>query len=79
MLMDLTSATDAPQSLFAELQSPQSSSLDPTLDAINRRFGANTLRYAAVGFDHPWAMCRQFCSPRYTTCWNELPAVKVRV
>ena len=79
MLMDLTSATDAPQSLFAELQSPQSSSLDPTLDAVNRRFGPNTLRYAAVGLDHPWAMRRQFCSPRYTTCWNELPAVKVRV
>ena len=75
VLLDLTSAKGAPQTLFAELKSPQSSRLDPTLDAVNRRFGAHTLRYAVVGFRQKWTMRREFCSPRYTTCWEELPTV----
>ncbi|MHC4294652.1 MAG: DUF4113 domain-containing protein, partial [Planctomycetota bacterium] len=76
MLMDLTSAVDVPANLFAELQPPQSSPLDDALDKVNRRYGARTLRYAAVGFEHRWAMRREFCSPRYTTRWDELPVAK---
>jgi len=76
MLMDLSIAIGAPLSLFPELQQPQSSPLDKTLDAINDRYGARTLQYAAVGFEHPWKMKRQFCSPRYTTRWSELPIAK---
>ena len=76
MLMNLVSSVGGPRSLFPELQQPQSSPVDAALDKINRRYGARTLRYASVGFDHPWAMRRKYCSPRYTTCWDELPVVK---
>ena len=76
MLMDLTSAVGAAPCLFPELQQPQSSPLDATLDVANRRYGARTLQYAALGFKHPWAMQREHCSPRYTTCWSELPVAK---
>jgi DNA polymerase V len=76
MLMDLRDARARQPHLFTELDQPQSSPLDETLDAVNRRFGRATLRYAAVGYHHPWAMQRNHCSPRYTTAWPDLPAVK---
>jgi DNA polymerase V len=76
MLMDLTSARTGQPHLFPELDQSQSSPLDKTLDAANRRFGRGTLRYAAVGNDHPWAMQRNHCSPRYTTAWSDLPVIK---
>lgn len=76
ILMDLSPAAGVPRSLFPELQSPQHSRVDPVLDAVNRRFGANTLRFGVVGFDHAWSARRRLCSPCYTTCWEELPTVK---
>ncbi len=77
MLMDLSPVAAATPMLFAELQAPQSSPLDETLDAVNRRFGSQALRYAAVGFQHPWSMRREHRSPQYTTQWSDLPVVKV--
>lgn len=76
MLMDLTSISAAQPTLFPEFRVPQSSPMDATLDAVNRRFGSQTLRYAAVGFEHPWAMRRGHSSPQYTTRWADLPIVK---
>jgi DNA polymerase V len=77
MLMDLRSVAGFAPVLFEELQGPQSSPLDATLDRINRRYGSQTLRYAAVGFDHAWGMQREFCSPKYTTRWSDLPVAKI--
>lgn len=45
------------------------------LDALNARLGSDTLRYAATGIRREWKMRRMLCSPRYTTCWHELPEV----
>ncbi len=45
------------------------------MDRVNRKFGADTLRSAASGLDRPWRMRAGYCSPRYTTCWEELPVV----
>lgn len=48
-----------------------------TVDAINRRFGRNTLGLAATGWQpHPdWGMRQQHLSPCYTTCVRDLPRV----
>jgi DNA polymerase V len=46
------------------------------LDAINRRFGRDTLKTAAVGFQYNWATRIDLRSPRYTTRWDELAGVK---
>lgn len=48
-----------------------------TVDAINRRFGRNTLGLAATGWQHrpDWGMRQQHLSPCYTTCAAELPRV----
>lgn len=43
------------------------------LDAVNRRFGRGTLRYAiTTAPDRPWHMRQRRRSPRYTTNWEEL-------
>ncbi len=45
------------------------------LDGVNGRWGRGTLRYLAEGFVQPWQMRRARMTPRYTTCWEELPEV----
>ncbi len=42
------------------------------LDGINTRWGG-TVRILAEGLAQSWQMRRQRMSPRYTTCWAELP------
>ncbi|RME88768.1 MAG: Y-family DNA polymerase [Planctomycetota bacterium] len=51
------------------------------LDKINERWGKNTLYLASSGLGGkgaslPWQMRRSHLSPRYTTSWKELLAVK---
>lgn len=46
------------------------------MDAINARFGRDTLRLATCGLEQPWKMRQAKRSPRYTTAWDELPVVK---
>jgi DNA polymerase V len=46
------------------------------LDAINRRWGGNTVQYASAGTAKPWRMSQERKSPAYTTSWKELPPVK---
>jgi DNA polymerase V len=54
----------------------RSDALMQTLDAINARFGRGTIQFAAAGLKKPWAMRAQMQSPRYTTCWEEIPVVR---
>ena len=47
-----------------------------TVDGINRRWGANTVRFAAMGFGGRWQMNQAWRSPAFTTRWEELPVVR---
>ncbi|MBA2649527.1 MAG: Y-family DNA polymerase [Legionella sp.] len=49
-----------------------------TLDLINKKYGARTVRLAAEGFNKSWSMKRQLKTPNYTTQWSDLPTVFVR-
>jgi DNA polymerase V len=53
-----------------------SEALMQTMDSINARFGRGTLQFAVAGLKKPWAMQSRMRSPRYTTCWSELPVVR---
>ena len=47
------------------------------VDAINRRWGHGTAGFAVPAHARRgWRMRRRFMSPRYTTCWEDLPVVK---
>ena len=54
---------------------PNNDQFMDVFDAINRKFGRNTVRLAAQGFQKPWAMKREMKSPNYTTQWSDLPRV----
>uniref|UniRef100_UPI001056259F DUF4113 domain-containing protein n=1 Tax=Legionella nautarum TaxID=45070 RepID=UPI001056259F len=47
-----------------------------TFDAINARFGRETIHLASEGASKPWAMRAELKSPAYTTQWTDLPIVK---
>jgi DNA polymerase V len=43
---------------------------------VNQRFGRGTMQLAGQGLKPRWTMRREMLSPRFTTCWEELPRVK---
>lgn len=64
--------------LFDYLERDQAQKLMEVMDQVNQRWGAGTLKFAAVGLHQQWRMRAECRSPRYTTCWNDLPIVKCR-
>ena len=49
------------------------------LDTVNGSMGAGTLHFAATGFTKVMQMKQTMRSPRYTTCWDELPRCLCRL
>ncbi|HXR49508.1 MAG TPA: DUF4113 domain-containing protein, partial [Verrucomicrobiae bacterium] len=46
-------------------------------DALNIRYGRNTIRYAAEDLSDVWEPKHGYRSPRYTSAWDELPVAHV--
>lgn len=47
------------------------------VDAINKRYGKTTIRYAAEDLSDAWQPKHGLRSPRYTTNWQELPVARI--
>jgi DNA polymerase V len=47
-----------------------------TIDRLNSTMGKNTVFWGVSGINKSWAAKKENVSPRYTTCWSELPIVK---
>lgn len=47
------------------------------VDALNRRYGKQTVHYAAADLSQAWEPKHALRSPRYTTNWKELPIAKI--
>ncbi len=45
------------------------------MDAINSRYGSQTIGAAAKGIHPEWKMKREYLSPQYTTNWQHLPKI----
>ena len=78
ILLDLIPSQRASMSLFCEnscADFKKQQQLMQALDAINARWGAGSLGLATEqrGIARQSAMR----SPRYTTCWDELPCVRI--
>ena len=66
--------SDALQSdLFAPVDDPKRLRLMGLMDSINKRQGSGTLQMASTQLSAAWHMRADNRSPRYTTCWDELP------
>lgn len=76
-LLDLTHGDTHQGDLFAGID-PRSAKLMELLDQTNRKFGRNTMGFAASGWKAKpqWAMRQENLSPAYTSSWNELVRVK---
>ena len=61
--------------LFASRDPDKSRALMAALDAINARFGRETVRPGGTRQKRPWAMRRRNLSPRYTTRLDEIMPV----
>ena len=73
MLMDLSDGAICQGGLFVdETKRERVGRLMEAVDALNRRFGAGTVRWAAEGVQQEWRMKSQWRSSRFTTRWDEL-------
>ncbi len=78
LLYDLTGEQNLQSDLFGKVNPTdieQSHDRLQALDTINKRYGARTLHYAAEDLSQAWQPRQQLRSPRYTTNWEELPAI----
>lgn len=77
MLMNLTDASAGQQDLFQDQRQQQKSDeLMKVMDTVNQRMGKKTIVTAAQGFSQSTAMRNDYCSPHYTTRWEDLPKAK---
>jgi len=76
MLLDLLPAAQVQGSLFDQPDSPRSAARMLAIDALNKRYGRDTVTLAASGRKRGWKLRSDFISPRYTTNWEELLSVK---
>jgi len=72
VFLDLIPAVTAPGALFAAPDTAASKARMRAVDSLNRRFGRDTVSYAASGIRRGWKLRNAFLSPRYTTSWDEL-------
>ncbi|MEQ1795021.1 MAG: Y-family DNA polymerase [Nitrospira sp.] len=75
ILTGLVPACQTQVDLFDSQDREKSKRLMSALDAINTRWGADTLHYASSGIRKAWKTQFQHCSPAYTTDWGALPIV----
>lgn len=76
MLLDLCQPNQCTADMFQQAQSERAQQLMNVLDAINQRWGRDTLHTGRVVAAPEWAMRRELLSPAYTTRLSELWRVK---
>ena len=74
---DLTADSRTQTTLFAPNRKEHSRKIMEVFDRINKRFGRDSVRYAATGAagTRKWKTAFQWRSPSYTTDWDQLPRV----
>lgn len=75
MLGQISDAGVQQQDLFDQPDDPKRKRLMSLMDQINKVQGRGTLHLASTDLDDAWHMRTGSRSPRYTTCWEELPVV----
>jgi DNA polymerase V len=73
MVLELVPAATRQFDMLLPRNEEKQESVMAALDKVNRKYGDNTLFYAATGIRREWKMLRQMKSPHYTTQWEELP------
>jgi DNA polymerase V len=77
MLLDLKS--ERPRQAELDLGAAPGSRIARVLDQLNQRYGQDTVFLASAGLggrQRRWSMRQAHRTPRYTTCWDELPVAR---
>jgi DNA polymerase V len=70
--LELALAAAVQGDLFAAADTPRSKARMRAVDMLNRRFGRDTVSFAAASRRRAWKLRSEFLSPRFTTNWDEL-------
>ena len=74
MLMELSVKAQRQATMFDDADArAKSAKAMAVMDKLNLTYGRGTIRVGSAGVTQRWAMRSENRSPRYTTCWNELP------
>ena len=76
ILSGITAADSAQPDLFTTSTDEQSDKLDIVIDAVNDRFGKDSLTIGRLKNAGGWRASRQHASPQYTTKWSDIASVK---
>ena len=72
MLLDLCPASTVQGGLFDDPDDPRSRARMRAIDALNARYGRNTVAMAASGVHKAWKLRNEFISQHYSTSWEGL-------
>jgi len=75
LLLNLRTRDQDQGLLFRDHHDEKRNRFVKALESIKNTYGTSSTFLAAQGIDRPWDMKRQRRSPRYTTNWNEIPAI----
>ena len=75
MLLNLAKATEAQDGLFERRDDTASLSRMRAIDALNARYGRDTVAFGRTAQRRDWHLRSDRLSPRYTTHWDELVKV----
>ncbi len=76
IFIDLCRKEHMPSQFFPSRDPERSDTLMKTLDAVNQRYGRDTLRPGGAGAIPAWSMRRSNLSPAYTTCFEDIMQVR---
>lgn len=74
VLMDIQPASMRQQLLFKH-ENPKSLKVMLAMDALNNKYGRNTVSLASSGIQKRWMAKFETRTPHYTTDWSQLPTV----
>jgi DNA polymerase V len=77
LVYDLTPEGQAQGALFDPVDYEKHAAVMRTLDRLNARYGANTVKSAAQGSGLRWKLRQEKLSPCYTTKWKDIISVRV--
>lgn len=72
LLLDIVPNHIIQSDLFIDEMTINNKKLMTVLDAVNGKYGKQTLQFAVCGYKKAWAMSQERVSPQYTTKWSDL-------
>ncbi len=75
-LLDVCTKKHEQKDFFNQQQTEKSRKLMHVIDQINQRYGKHTVKLLNSGIQPKWMMKRAYMSPRYTTCWKDIPVAQ---